>query len=83
MNVHEEVTYMSSMEPEYRVYQGGYATWYGNEFHGRLAADGSVYDQWGLTAASNTYPLGTRLRVIHNGKSVDVTITDREGLHMH
>src|SRR5690606_10085243 len=57
------------------------ATWYGDFFHNRLTANGEVYDQWGMTAASNVLPFGTVIRVTNmaNGKSVDVRITDRGG----
>ena len=57
----------------------GFASWYGAKFHGRRAADGSRYNMYELTAAHKTLPFGTRLRVTHmdNGRSVEVTITDR------
>lgn len=54
-------------------------TWYGNEFHGRLSANGEVFDEYGMTAASNTLAFGTVVRIYANGKSVDVRITDRGG----
>ena len=52
------------------------ASWYGPGFHGRLTADGSVYDQNQLTAAHKTLPFGTKLRVCYEG-CVDVRINDR------
>lgn len=58
----------------------GYATWYGAAFHGRQMANGEIYDMHNAaTAASTTYPLGTRVRVTHGetGKSIIVRITDR------
>ena len=42
-------------------------SWYGPGFHGRLTANGEVYDQMGLTAAHKTLPFGTRLRVCYQG----------------
>lgn len=54
-------------------------TWYGNEFHGRLSANGDVFDEYGMTAASNTLPFGTRVLIMYQGRSVEVTITDRGG----
>lgn len=57
----------------------GKATYYGNEFHGRLSANGEVFDEMGMTAASNTLPFGTRVLVTYEDKSVEVRITDRGG----
>ena len=67
----------------------GEATWYGEKFHGRLMANGKIYDKNKYTAASPLigettrpkYPFGTKLRVknVINGKSVVVTITDTGG----
>ena len=55
------------------------ASWYGPGFHGRLTANGEVYDQDGMTAAHKTLPFGTELRVTNpaNGKSVVLRINDR------
>lgn len=57
----------------------GTASWYGPGFHGRQAAAGGIYDQEDLTAASIAFPLGSRVMVtnLDNGRSVEVTITDR------
>jgi len=57
------------------------ATWYGNEFNGRLSANGEVFDEMGMTAASNTLAFGTLVRVTNtaNGQMVVVRITDRGG----
>ncbi len=57
----------------------GNASWYGADFHGRRAADGSRYNMYELTAAHRTLPFGTRLLVtsLRNGRTVKVTITDR------
>lgn len=59
--------------------QIGIASWYGPGFHGKLTADGTVYDQNTLTAAHKTLPLGSRVLVknLMNGKSVNVLINDR------
>ena len=51
-------------------------SWYGPGFHGRLTANGEVYDQMGLTAAHKTLPFGTRLRVCYQG-CVNIRINDR------
>jgi rare lipoprotein A len=57
----------------------GVASWYGPGFNGKRTANGEVYDQEDLTAASNTLPLGTRVLVtnLKNGHSVEVRINDR------
>jgi rare lipoprotein A len=55
------------------------ASWYGPGFHGHHAAAGGIYDEEDLTAASIAFPLGSRVMVtnLDNGRSVEVTITDR------
>ncbi|MGE3153114.1 MAG: septal ring lytic transglycosylase RlpA family protein [Nitrospiraceae bacterium] len=57
----------------------GVASWYGESFHGRLAADGKIFDMYALTGAHRTLPLGTVVRVVNavNGRSVLIRITDR------
>jgi rare lipoprotein A len=57
----------------------GIASWYGEDFHGWLTANGEVYDMDALTAAHRTLPLGTVLRVtnVENGRQVLVRINDR------
>ncbi len=55
------------------------ASWYGPGFHGKLTANGEIYNQMALTAAHKDLPFGTYLRItnIKNGKSVIVRINDR------
>ena len=57
----------------------GVASWYGKDFHGRLAANGEVFDMTALTAAHRKLPLGSLVRVVNlvNGRHVDVRINDR------
>lgn len=57
----------------------GYASWYGDPYHGRRAANGEVYDKNKLTAAHLTLPFETRVKVtdLENDRSVVVRITDR------
>lgn len=59
--------------------QQGVASWYGPGFHGQATASGETYDQYDLTAAHRSWPLGTRARVTNqqNGRSVTVRINDR------
>ncbi len=55
------------------------ASYYGPGFHGRRAANGSVFNQHAMTAAHRTWRFGTKVRVtnLRNGRDVVVTITDR------
>jgi hypothetical protein len=55
------------------------ASWYGPGFEGHPTSTGERYHEYGMTAASKTLPLGTRLRVTNpaNGRSVEVRINDR------
>jgi rare lipoprotein A len=57
----------------------GLASWYGNPYHGRRAANGEIYDMEKMTAAHRTLPFGTWVRVknLENNQTVDVRITDR------
>lgn len=59
--------------------QVGIASWYGPGFHGQPTASGVIYNQFELTAAHPTLPLGSHLAVtnLQNGKSVEVSINDR------
>ena len=56
-----------------------YATWYGNQFHGRLTASGERFNQNAMTCASNKHKFGTQLKVTNtaNGKSVVCRVNDR------
>jgi peptidoglycan lytic transglycosylase len=55
------------------------ASWYGPRFHGRLTANGEIYDQMGYTAAHKSLPFGTLLKLTNpkTNKSVVVRINDR------
>jgi rare lipoprotein A len=57
----------------------GVASWYGVPYHGRVAANGEIYDMEQLTAAHRTLSFNTWVRVenLTNRKTVDVRITDR------
>ena len=59
--------------------QIGVASWYGPGFHGNRTANGEIYDQYEMTAAHPSLPLGTRAMVTNltNGRSVEVRINDR------
>ena len=57
----------------------GVSSFYAEDFHGKLTANGEVYDMYGLTAAHKTLPLNTVARVTNlaNGKSLILRINDR------
>ena len=59
--------------------QTGLGSYYAAKFAGRPTASGSVYRPDQMTAAHNTLPFGTLIRVTNtrNGRSVEVTVTDR------
>jgi rare lipoprotein A len=57
----------------------GKASWYGPKFHGRRTSSGERFDMNALTAAHDSLPFGTRVRVrnLANGREVIVRINDR------
>ena len=59
--------------------QVGRASWYEAKHHGKVTASDEVYNQYDLTAAHPTLPLGSRAVVtnLDNGKTVEVRINDR------
>jgi rare lipoprotein A len=59
--------------------QEGVASYYADEFHGRTTSNGETFDMNELTAAHQTLPFGTIVKVINkqNGRSVTVRINDR------
>lgn len=75
------VWYYPKEEKNYKKVGG--ASWYGDAFHGRLTANGEIYDQTHLTAAHPTMPLPSYARVtnVKNGSSVIVRVNDRGPYH--
>ena len=57
----------------------GIASWYGPKFHGKLTANGEIYNQYALTAAHKTLPLPSAVKVtnLQNNKSIVLRINDR------
>ena len=57
----------------------GVSSYYGPNFHGKLTANGEVYDMYGITAAHKEIPLNTVARVtnLDNGRSLILRINDR------
>ena len=70
-------TFVPRDDRDYRA--EGWASWYGDDFHGRLTANGEVYDMHSLSAAHPTLPLPSHVRVtnLRNGRSVIVRVNDR------
>ncbi len=68
-----------SFTPPVPLSQEGIASWYGPGFHGKKTTSGTVYDQYAMTAAHQTLPLGSSVVVTNltNSKSVTVLINDR------
>ncbi|MEL3908091.1 MAG: septal ring lytic transglycosylase RlpA family protein [Treponemataceae bacterium] len=56
-----------------------YASFYGDEFHGRQTANGEIYDMNAFTAAHRTLPFGSVVEVVNldTGATVFVRINDR------
>ncbi len=76
----EEVTSLSQNVNVKYYYLGIMkASWYGPRFHGRLTANGEIYDQMGYTAAHKSLPFGTLLKLtnLKTETSVIVRINDR------
>jgi len=57
----------------------GFASWYGPDYHGNTTASGERYNMFDLTAAHQTLPFGTKVRVenLENRREVVVRINDR------
>ena len=61
----------------------GLASWYGSQFHGRMTANGEVFDADSVTAAHPTMPLPSYIRVTNtfNGRSIIARVNDRGPFH--
>ncbi len=73
--------YRPKLEPNYD--KVGLASWYGPTFHGRMTANGEIFDKNALTAAHPTMPLPSYARVtnVKNGRSMIVRVNDRGPFH--
>lgn len=62
----------------------GSSSWYGNDFHGRLTANGEIFSATGISCASPVLPLPSYVRVTNmdNGRSVVCRVNDR-GPYLH
>jgi rare lipoprotein A len=70
-------TYVPTDDPHYAA--EGVASWYGEDFHGRLTANGEIFDMQSLSAAHPTLPMPSYVRVTNksNSRSVIVRVNDR------
>ena len=61
----------------------GVASWYGDVFHGRLTANGEVFDMNSISAAHPTLPIPSYVRVtnLRNKRSLIVRVNDRGPFH--
>ena len=74
-------TYTPEENSRYR--NEGLASWYGDDFHGRLTANGEVYDMQAISAAHPTLPMPSYVRVtnLSSHKSLIVRVNDRGPYH--
>jgi rare lipoprotein A len=74
-------TYYPQENPRY--VGEGLASWYGANFHGRLTANGEIFDRDAVAAAHTTMPLPSYARVtnLENGRSIIVRVNDRGPYH--
>jgi rare lipoprotein A len=65
--------------PSLQAQETGIAVHYSDYFQGKPVANNEIYDRDALTAAHNSYPYGTMVKVtnLENNKSVVVKINDR------
>ncbi len=64
---------------KYQYSETGVASWYGPGFHGKMTANGEIFNQYELTAAHRTLQMPSMVRVtnLENGKSIIVRVNDR------
>jgi len=68
---------ISCSAPAYK--ERGYASYIADQYAGRMTSSGQPYYAQGWTAAHNTLPFGTEVKVknSYNGRSVKVVVNDR------
>jgi rare lipoprotein A len=71
------VTYVPA--EDYNYDETGIASWYGPDFHGKITANGELYDMNQVTAAHKTLPMPCLVRVtnLDNGRTIVVRVNDR------
>ncbi len=64
---------------KYQYSETGVASWYGPGFHGKMTANGEIFNKYELTAAHRTLQMPSMVRVtnLENGRSIIVRVNDR------
>jgi rare lipoprotein A len=64
---------------KYQYSETGVASWYGPGFHGKMTANGEIFNKHELTAAHRTLQMPSMVRVtnLENGRSIIVRVNDR------
>lgn len=64
---------------DYGFDETGIASWYGEDFHGKLTANGELFDLNRVSAAHRTLPMPSLVRItnLENGRSLVVRVNDR------
>jgi rare lipoprotein A len=64
---------------DYNYDRTGVASWYGEQFEGRLTANGEIFDLNQLSAAHTTLPMPSIVQVtnLQNGRSLQLRVNDR------
>jgi rare lipoprotein A len=59
--------------------QYGISSYYAEKFHGRRTANGEIYNMYGVSAAHQTLPLNSIVKVtnLENNKIIELKINDR------
>ncbi len=59
--------------------QYGISSYYADKFHGRRTANGEIYNMYGISAAHQTLPLNSIVKVtnLENNKIIELRINDR------
>ena len=68
----------STFDMSKKIFRGT-SSYYGPKFHGKLTANGEIFDMYGVSAAHKELPFNTIVRVTNenNGKSHIIRINDR------
>ncbi len=66
-------------EANYKYDVVGIASWYGNDFHGNLTANGEIFDKNQLTAAHTTLPMPSFVEIenLENHRKLVLRVNDR------
>jgi rare lipoprotein A len=69
--------YTPKVDPHYE--ETGVASWYGDAFHGKLTANGEIFDKRRISAAHRTLPMPTIVEVenLENGRVIRARVNDR------